>query len=226
MSEKVFAVAIDGPAGAGKSTIAKELSKKLGVIYVDTGAMYRAMALFLIRQGIKSSETEMISQKCEEADISISFEIGQQVVTLNGENVNGLIRTEEVGNMASASSPNPDVRKKLVALQRKLASEKSVVMDGRDIGTVVLPNAKVKIYLTASSAVRAKRRYDELTAKGENCDIEKIEADIIERDNRDMTREISPLRQADDAVLVDTSDMSIEEVQERLLSICSEKGCI
>lgn len=226
MSEKVFAVAIDGPAGAGKSTIAKELSKKLGVIYVDTGAMYRAMALFLIRQGIKSSETEMISQKCEEADISISFDNGQQVVTLNGENVNGLIRTEEVGNMASASSPNPDVRKKLVALQRKLASEKSVVMDGRDIGTVVLPNAKVKIYLTASSAVRAKRRYDELTAKGENCDIEKIEADIIERDNRDMTREISPLRQADDAVLVDTSDMSIEEVQERLLSICSEKGCI
>ena len=213
MSEKVFAVAIDGPAGAGKSTIAKELSKKLGVIYVDTGAMYRAMALFLIRQGIKSSETEEISKKCEEADISISFENGQQVVTLNGENVNGLIRTEEVGNMASASSPNPDVRKKLVALQRKLASEKSVVMDGRDIGTVVLPNAKVKIYLTASSAVRAKRRYDELTAKGESCDIEKIEADIIERDHRDMTREISPLRQADDAVLVDTSDMSIAEVQ-------------
>ena len=206
MSEKVFAVAIDGPAGAGKSTIAKELSKKLGVIYVDTGAMYRAMALFLIRQGIKSSETEE--------------------VTLNGENVNSLIRTEEVGNMASASSPNPDVRKKLVALQRKLASEKSVVMDGRDIGTVVLPNAKVKIYLTASSAVRAKRRYDELTAKGESCDIEKIEADIIERDHRDMTREISPLRQADDAVLVDTSDMSIAEVQERLLNICREKGCI
>ena len=128
--------------------------------------------------------------------------------------------------MASASSPNPDVRKKLVALQRKLASEKSVVMDGRDIGTVVLPNAKVKIYLTASSAVRAKRRYDELTAKGESCDIEKIEADIIERDHRDMTREISPLRQADDAVLVDTSDMSIAEVQERLLNICREKGCI
>ena len=226
MSEKVFAVAIDGPAGAGKSTIAKELSKKLGVIYVDTGAMYRAMALFLIRQGIKSSETEEISKKCEEADISISFENGQQVVTLNGENVNGLIRTEEVGNMASASSPNPDVRKKLVALQRKLASEKSVVMDGRDIGTVVLPNAKVKVYLTASSAVRAKRRYDELTAKGESCDIEKIEADIIERDHRDMTREISPLRQADDAVLVDTSDMSIAEVQERLLNICREKGCI
>ncbi|MCR5389338.1 MAG: (d)CMP kinase [Lachnospiraceae bacterium] len=226
MSEKVFAVAIDGPAGAGKSTIAKELSKKLGVIYVDTGAMYRAMALFLIRQGIKSSETEEISKKCEEADISISFENGQQVVTLNGENVNGLIRTEEVGNMASASSPNPDVRKKLVALQRKLASEKNVVMDGRDIGTVVLPNAKVKIYLTASSAVRAKRRYDELTAKGESCDMEKIEADIIERDHRDMTREISPLRQADDAVLVDTSDMSIAEVQERLLNICREKGCI
>ncbi|MCR5210668.1 MAG: (d)CMP kinase [Lachnospiraceae bacterium] len=223
MSEKVFAVAIDGPAGAGKSTIAKSLSKKLGVIYVDTGAMYRAMALYLIREGVSASDSAAISSKCNTADISIRFENGEQQVVLNGENVNGLIRTEEVGNMASSSSPNPDVRKKLVELQRKLASEKSVVMDGRDIGTVVLPDAKVKIYLTASSAVRAKRRYDELTAKGEQCDLAKIEADIIERDHRDMTREISPLKQADDAVLVDTSDMSIDEVENRLLEIVKSK---
>lgn len=223
MSEKVFAVAIDGPAGAGKSTIAKSLSKKLGVIYVDTGAMYRAMALYLIREGVSASDAAAISRKCNTADISIRFENGEQQVVLNGENVNGFIRTEEVGNMASSSSPNPDVRKKLVELQRKLASEKSVVMDGRDIGTVVLPDAKVKIYLTASSAVRAKRRYDELTAKGETCDLAKIEADIIERDHRDMTREISPLKQADDAVLVDTSDMTIDEVENRLMEIVRSK---
>ena len=223
MSEKVFAVAIDGPAGAGKSTIAKSLSKKLGVIYVDTGAMYRAMALYLIREGVSASDAAAISSKCNTADISIRFENGEQQVVLNGENVNGFIRTEEVGNMASSSSPNPDVRKKLVELQRKLASEKSVVMDGRDIGTVVLPDAKVKIYLTASSAVRAKRRYDELTAKGETCDLAKIEADIIERDHRDMSREISPLKQADDAVLVDSSDMTIDEVENRLMEIVRSK---
>ncbi len=219
----IFAVSIDGPAGAGKSTIARELSKKLGVIYVDTGAMYRAMALYLIREGISSGDSEGISKKCETADISIRFENGEQQVVLNGENVNGLIRTEEVGLMASFSSPNPDVRKKLVELQRKLASEKSVVMDGRDIGTVVLPDAKVKIYLTASSKVRAKRRFDELSAKGEKCDMDQIEADIVKRDEQDMNRAISPLKQADDAILVDTSDMTIDEVQKKLMDIVSEK---
>ncbi len=223
MSEKIYAVAIDGPAGAGKSTIAKSISKKLGVIYVDTGAMYRAMALYMIREGVPSEDAAAISAKCESADISIDFVDGVQQVILNGENVSGLIRTEEVSNMASKSSANPDVRRKLVELQQKLAGEKSVVMDGRDIGTVVLPNAEVKIYLTASSAVRAKRRYDELTAKGETCDLATIEADIIERDRRDMTREISPLKQADDAILVDTSDMTIEQVEDKLLSIVGEK---
>ena len=218
-----FSIAIDGPAGAGKSTIAKNVSKELGVIYVDTGAMYRAMALYLIREGVSAEDSEGISAKCESADISIDFVDGMQQVILNGENVSGLIRTEEVSAMASKSSVNGDVREKLVELQRKLASEKSVVMDGRDIGTVVLPNAEVKIYLTASSAVRAKRRYDELIAKGEQCDLAQIEADIIERDHRDMTREISPLKQADDAVLVDTSDMNIEEVTKALLDIVEEK---
>ena len=218
-----FSIAIDGPAGAGKSTIAKNVSKELGVIYVDTGAMYRAMALYMIREGIDAEDAAGISEKCKSADISIDFVDGVQQVILNGENVSGLIRTEEVSAMASKSSVNGDVREKLVELQRKLASEKSVVMDGRDIGTVVLPNAEVKIYLTASSAVRAKRRYDELIAKGEQCDLAQIEADIIERDHRDMTREISPLKQADDAVLVDTSDMNIEEVTKALLDIVEEK---
>lgn len=221
--KKVFSVAIDGPAGAGKSTIAKSLSKKLGVIYVDTGAMYRAMALYLLRSGVDSGDAEGISRTCADADISIAFEDGVQQVMLNGENVSGLIRTEEVSSMASKSSVNPDVRAKLVELQQKLAEKEALVMDGRDIGTVVLPNAEVKIYLTASSAVRAKRRYDELKAKGEDCELAQIEADIIERDHRDMTREISPLKQADDAVLVDTSDMTIEEVENRLISIVEEK---
>ena len=212
-------VAIDGPAGAGKSTIAKRVAKEKGYIYVDTGAMYRAMALYFIRQGIGADEEEKINEACKDADISIAYEDGVQVVLLNGENVNGLIRTERVGNMASATSVFCDVRKKLVELQQKLASKENVVMDGRDIGTVVLPEAEVKVYLTASSAERARRRFLELQAKGENADIVQIEKDIVERDHRDMTREISPLKQADDAVLVDSSDMSIEEVVNKIMSI-------
>ncbi len=216
-------IAIDGPAGAGKSTIAKMVAKELGFIYVDTGAMYRAMALYLIRQGISRDDTAGIERACEDADISISFEDGRQVVLLMGENVNDMLRTEEVGNMASISSANPKVRTKLVSLQQKLAEKADVVMDGRDIGTVVLPDSKCKIYLTASSAVRAKRRYDELVAKGEKCDLKKIEADIIERDERDMSREHSPLKKADDAVLIDSSDMTIEEVRDAILKVAEGK---
>ncbi len=215
----MYNIAIDGPAGAGKSTVAKQIAKKKGYIYVDTGAMYRAMALFLLENGILPEESEKISEKCKEADISIVFENGEQVVLLNGRNVNGLIRTEAVGNMASASSVNGDVRKKLVELQQKLAKEANVVMDGRDIGTVVLPDADLKIYLTASSAVRAKRRFDELTAKGETCNLDVIQKDIEERDFRDMHRDISPLKQAADAILVDSSDMTIEEVIEKILNL-------
>ncbi|MDD2972192.1 MAG: (d)CMP kinase [Lachnospiraceae bacterium] len=218
-----FNVAIDGPAGAGKSTIAKKIAKKMGYIYVDTGAMYRAMALFFIENGIKAEETDKINTKCKDADITITHENGEQIVLLNGKNVNGMIRTEEVGNMASASSVNREVREKLVELQQKLAKKTDVIMDGRDIGTVVLPQADVKIYLTASSAVRAKRRYDELTAKGERVDFDHIEQRIIERDHRDMTREISPLKQAEDAIRVDSSDMGIDEVVDTIIKLCQNK---
>ena len=216
-------IAIDGPAGAGKSTIARMVAKELGFIYVDTGAMYRAMALYMIKSGIGSHESDKISATCESADITIRHENGEQVVYLNGENVNGLIRTEEVGNMASASSVNADVRRKLVELQQKLAETTSVVMDGRDIGTVVLPGADLKIYLTASVEVRADRRYRELTEKGVSCDLEAIKKDITERDYRDMHREISPLVQADDAVLVDSSEMTIRQVADRILELYRER---
>lgn len=219
----VYNIAIDGPAGAGKSTIAKLVAKELSFIYVDTGAMYRAMALYLLKNGVNKENAEEISKVCKNAEISIEYRDGVQIVLLNGENVNAYLRTEEVGNMASVSSANPDVRAKLLELQRSLAAKQSVVMDGRDIGTTILPNAEVKVYLTASSVTRAKRRYLELTEKGIACDIAEIQRDIEERDARDMNREISPLRQAEDAVLVDSSEMSIEKVVKAILQIYEEK---
>ncbi len=215
-------IAIDGPAGAGKSTIAKKLAKELGFIYVDTGAMYRAMAYYFLTNGIDAKDEAKIAEACKTVDVTIAYENGEQQVLLNGENVNGVIRKEEVGNMASATSVYPVVRTKLVELQRQLAAKSDVIMDGRDIGTCVLPNAQVKIYLTASSATRAKRRYDELTEKGVACDLAAIEQDIIDRDYRDMHRETSPLKQADDAVLVDSSEMNIDEVVDAIRSIYQE----
>lgn len=215
-----YSVAIDGPAGAGKSTIAKKIAKKMNFIYVDTGAMYRAMALYLLHSQVDVRDENAISEACRHADISIEYRDGEQVVLLNGENVNPYLRTEEVGNMASISSAVPAVRLKLVELQRELAKKADVIMDGRDIGTYVLPNADVKVYLTASSRTRAERRCLELKEKGVSCSLEEIEKDIIERDNRDMSREFAPLRQAPDAVLVDSSNMTIEEVVERICSLC------
>lgn len=216
-------VAIDGPAGAGKSTIAKAVAKELGYIYVDTGAMYRAIALYLLRNGIKAEEEDVISARCKEAKVSIEYVDGKQVVLLNGEDVNGLIRTEEVGSMASSSSTNKDVRLQLLDLQRELARKNDVIMDGRDIGTNILPDAQAKIYLTASIEVRAKRRYEELTAKNVACDYEEIKREIAIRDERDMNREIAPLRQAEDAVLLDSSDLTIDEVKEEIIRIIKEK---
>ncbi|MBO5113698.1 MAG: (d)CMP kinase [Lachnospiraceae bacterium] len=215
-----YQIAIDGPAGAGKSTIAKKVAKTKGFIYVDTGAMYRAMAYYLLTEKVNPENAKEIEDKCQGADITIQYVDGEQVVLLNGANVNGVLRTEEVGNMASTTSKNPKVRERLTQLQKELAAKNDVVMDGRDIGTCVLPNADVKIYLTASSAVRAKRRFDELTAKGESCDIKKIEEDIVKRDQQDMSREIAPLKQAEDAHLVDSSYMTIEEVVQKILSLC------
>lgn len=221
-----YTIAIDGPAGAGKSTIAKKVAKELSFIYVDTGAMYRAMGLYFLRKGIAPENAAAIEEACDEIQVSIRYENGEQQVLLNGENVSAEIRKEEVGNMASKTSVNGKVREKLVALQRELAKKENVVMDGRDIGTQVLPNATAKIYLTASAAERARRRYLELQQKGTPGVLEEIEADIIERDHRDMTREISPLRQAEDAVLVDASDMTIDEVAAAVISEFEKKRMI
>ena len=215
-----FNIAIDGPAGAGKSTIAKLAAEKLGFVYVDTGAMYRSMALYFIRQGISPEDEEAIARACSQVEVTIRYADGAQQVILNGEDVSGLIRSEEVGRMASATSVYGPVRQKLVQLQKQLAREADVIMDGRDIGTCVLPDADVKVYLTASVETRAKRRYDELTAKGEACDLDEIARDIKERDERDMNRETAPLRQAEDAVLVDSSDMTIEEVVKEIAGLC------
>ena len=216
-------IAIDGPAGAGKSTIAKAVAKRMGYIYVDTGAMYRTIALYLLRKGISADDAEAISKAGREADVTIDYKDGVQQVLLFGENVSGLIRTEEVGNMASASSVNKDIRDKMADLQRKLAETKDVVMDGRDIGTNVLPNAQVKVYLTASIEERARRRVKEYEEKGIEADYEQIAKDIAERDYRDMHREHAPLCRAEDAVLLDTSDMTIPEVEDAMIRIIEEK---
>lgn len=220
-----YSIAIDGPAGAGKSTIAKKIARRMGCVYVDTGAMYRAMALFMLQNGVAAEDGEAVCRKCREADIGIRYENGEQIVCLNGENVNGLIRTEEVSNMTSLIAAYPEVRTKMVELQQKIARDTDVVMDGRDIGTCVLPQATVKIYLTASGAVRARRRYEELRRKGEPCDLDTIEADILRRDRQDMTRAVSPLVRAEDAVLVDSSDLDIDQVTETIIGICRRKGC-
>ena len=216
-------IAIDGPAGAGKSTIARKVAKELSFIYVDTGAMYRAMAYYLLKNHVSGENSKEIEEKCQDAEISICYENGEQQVLLGEENVTSYLRTEEVGKMASVSSANGKVREKLLSLQRNLAAQNDVVMDGRDIGTTILPGADVKIYLTASADTRAQRRYQELTQKRESCDLEEIKRDIIARDERDMNREVSPLKQAEDAVLVDSSHMGIEEVTEEIIRIYQEK---
>lgn len=215
-----YNVAIDGPAGAGKSTIAKLVAEEKGFIYVDTGAMYRGLAIHFLDRGIRAEETDKVIEACKDVDVKIRYEEGVQQVFLNGTNITGRLRDEAVGQMTSKCSVIPEVRAKLLDLQRDLAKTQDVIMDGRDIGTCVLPDADVKVYLTASVETRAKRRYDELTAKGEACDLDEIARDIKERDERDMNRETAPLRQAEDAVLVDSSDMTIEEVVKEIAGLC------
>ena len=215
-----YNVAIDGPAGAGKSTIAKLVAKEKGYIYVDTGAMYRGLAIHFLDKGIQPQETEKVIEACKDAEVTIAYEDAVQHVYLNGKDISSRLRNEEVGNMASVTSAIPEVRKKLLELQQNLAKTQNVIMDGRDIGTCVLPHADVKVYLTASVETRAKRRYQELQEKGEDCNLEEIAHDIEERDRRDMTPEIAPLKQAEDAVLVDSSDMTIAEVVKTIVDLC------
>lgn len=220
---KYYSIAIDGPAGAGKSTIAKLIAKKINYIYIDTGAMYRAMGLYLDQNNILIEDDDAISTACEKVDIGITFHEGEQQVILNGENVTSRIRTPEASLMASACSVKQTIREKLVELQQKLAANTNVVMDGRDIGTKVLVDADLKIYLTADSLVRAKRRYHEMLEKGEDCNLDEIQAAIIDRDHRDMNREISPLVQAKDAILVDSSNMTIAEVADHIITLFQNK---
>ncbi len=219
----MFQVAIDGPAGAGKSTIAKILAEELGFIYVDTGAMYRAMALSCLRNGIDVEDKEAVVEHCKQRKVSLNYENGEQQVLLDEENVNAYIRTEEVSQATSAISIYEGVREKLLNLQQQLGQEHNVVMDGRDIGTNVLKDAQVKIYLTASVQTRAKRRYEELVKKGMECNLKEIEEDIRERDYRDMHREIAPLKQAEQAVYLDSSELAIEQVVEKIREIIEDR---
>ena len=220
----MFNIAIDGPAGAGKSTIAKEIARRIGFVYVDTGAMFRSIALYLLNNNIDSENEELVSKSCPDIDITITYVDNEQQVILNGVNVASLIRAEEVGKTASTIAKYGAVRSKLLELQRAIASKEQVIMDGRDIGTAVLPDAELKIYLTASSDCRAERRVKQLEESGVTADFEEIKADIIKRDEQDMSREIAPLKQADGAVLVDSSDMTVDEVIERIISLYRERA--
>ena len=218
-----YNIAIDGPAGAGKSTIAKRLAKELGAIYVDTGAMYRAMAYYFIQKGVDKEDIDTITKLCKDVEVSISYENGEQQVILNGENITGFIRQEAVGNMASATSVYPVVREKLVELQRQLAARENVVMDGRDIGTVVLPNAEVKIYLNADVTERAKRRLKDFELQGRKETLDEVIEQIKQRDHNDMTRDYNPLRKAESAVEIDTTGMTADEAAALISKIVYEK---
>ncbi len=216
-------IAIDGPAGAGKSTIARLAAQRLGFIYVDTGAMYRAIALYLLDAKTDIENEEKLKTALAHIKINIAYEKDVQHVFLNLQDVSAEIRSEKVGNMASRVATFPQVREKLLDLQRDIAAKNDVLMDGRDIGTNILPNAELKIYLTASVEVRAKRRYDELILMGGRPKLDVIKEDIEKRDYQDMNREIAPLRQAEDAVLIDSSDMTIEEVVAKILELAKER---
>ena len=216
-------VAIDGPAGAGKSTIAKACAKELGYIYVDTGAMYRGIALYMVDHKIRPTDIEAVKQALLDVNVTLRYEDGKQLLIVNGQDVSDRIRTPEVSAAASLFSAIPEVRKALLDLQHDIAEKNNVLMDGRDIGTVILPQAQVKIYLDASPEIRGKRRYDELVLKGESVVLEDIIEDVKQRDYQDMHRETSPLKKADDAIVVDASYMTSEEVQNKIVSLVREK---
>ncbi len=215
----MISVAIDGPSGAGKSTLAKRLAKELGYVYVDTGAMFRAIGLYTLRQGKQPSDAQAVQELLPQITLTLASIDGAQHIYLNGEDVSTEIRQEQVGMAASAVGANPAVRSFLLDQQRALATSQNILMDGRDIGTVVLPNATVKIYLTASAEARAQRRLLELEQKGQKADFETVLADIQQRDYQDMNRETAPLRQADDAILLDTSELDFEQSFEQMKQI-------
>ena len=212
-------IALDGPSGAGKSTVAKALAKKLGIIYVDTGALYRTIGLFVRDSGFEKTDIENIIACLDKITLDMNFVDGKQIITLNGKEIGDEIRTGEIAMYASAVSAVPEVRAFLLETQRKIARENSVVMDGRDIGTVILPDAEVKIFMVASSEARAKRRFMELQAKGEDCTYESVLKDIIERDKNDSTRKAAPCVPASDAIHLDNSDLDIDQTVERVIEI-------
>lgn len=220
---KKFAVAVDGPAGSGKSTVAKEIAKALGILYIDTGAMYRTVGMACLKKGIDPTDEEAVVASLDSLDMKIFPEAGGQRILLDGEDITSRIRTEEIGKAASSVAAYQKVREKLVEIQQELAKEQSVIMDGRDIGTKVLPDAEVKIYLDASVEERAKRRVGELEAQGKTADLETIREEIAQRDYQDMHRENSPLCRAEDAVNVDTTGLDIPAVTEKLLALIAEK---
>ena len=218
-----FAIAIDGPAGAGKSTAARKAAENLNFIYVDTGAMYRTIGLYMLENKVPADNEDALKNALDQIQIELKYKDGVQCMFLNGEDVSGRIRTPEVSAQASVVAAVPAVREKLLDLQRSMAASQDVIMDGRDIGTHILPDAELKIFLTASVEERARRRYLELIEKGEGCDIEDIRKDIADRDYRDMHRETAPLRQAEDAVLLDTSDMTLDEVVTEITRLAKER---
>ena len=216
-------IALDGPSGSGKSTMAKRISKALDIDYIDTGALYRAVGLFVRREGIDPDDEAAVEKGLGRAQISFHFENGAQVTCLNGEDVSGLIRSPEISDYASRTSAMPCVRKALLALQQDFAKTHSLIMDGRDIGTTVLPDAQIKIFLTASAEARAERRYKELCERGEQVSFDEVLADMRQRDERDSNRAVSPLRRASDEIEVDTTHLSIEQAYEALLSVIRER---
>ena len=220
--EKQCLIAIDGPVGAGKSTVAKIAAEKLNIIYIDTGAMYRTVGLYVIRKGLDPKSAEDVKSILDEVNLDVRLSNAGQMIFLNGEDVTRLIRTPEISMAASNVSAIPEVRTKLVDIQRKLAESKSVIMDGRDIGTVVLPNATTKIFLNASLDVRAERRYKELIRKGQNVSFEDVKSDIVKRDNNDMSRAASPLKKAEDAIELDTTGKNLEEVVSEVIKIVND----
>lgn len=216
-------IALDGPSGAGKSTVAKAVAKRLGIVYVDTGALYRSIGLYVQRKGVAKDDSEKIIPMLDEIKLDLVFQNNTQSVILNGEDVSGLIRTGEIAMFASAVSAIPEVRAFLLETQRKIARENSVIMDGRDIGTVILPDAEVKIFLVASAEARAERRYKELIEKGEDCTFESVLKDIKERDNNDSTRKVAPAIPAEDAIFLDNSELDAEQTIDKVIEIIEEK---